>query len=59
VFQEYCRENGIAFINLTEPLREETRKGVQTYYTFDQHWTPHGHEVVARYLSETIVVSEK
>ena len=59
VFQEYCRENGIAFINLTEPLREETRKGVQTYYTFDQHWTPDGHEVVARYLSETIVVSEK
>ncbi|HDS85582.1 MAG TPA: hypothetical protein ENN97_10365 [Phycisphaerales bacterium] len=58
VFRQYCDENGIAFISLTEQLRRQTRNGVQTYYSFDQHWTPDGHEAVANYLSETIVISE-
>ena len=58
IFREYCRDHGIAFISLTEPLRQATRQGRQTFFTFDQHWTPEGHTVVAEYLSEQIVVPE-
>jgi len=54
IFKEFCGELGIPFISLTEPLREKTRAGVRTYYTYDQHWTPDGHRAVADVLSAQI-----
>lgn len=46
----------IGFIDLTEPLQQATRQGVQTYFPDDTHWTSAGNEVAARaisaYLSE-------
>jgi hypothetical protein len=56
VIQQFCDDKGIAFLSLTQPLRQKTREGIRTYYTYDQHWTPEGHEVVADFLSETIVL---
>ncbi len=47
VVGEYFRDRGIMFVSLTEPLRAAARDGVQTYFTYDQHWTPDGHRVVA------------
>ena len=56
--EAFCREEKIGFISLTEPLQQSMTKGLQAYYTYDQHWTPDGHEVVAealcRYLQNSI-----
>lgn len=52
--KQFCNDNGIPFLSLTEPLRQKTQEGIRTYYAYDQHWTPEGHDVVAEYLSENI-----
>ena len=48
VIREWCQREGISFLSLTAPLREAALTGDHVYYTYDQHWTPIGHEVVAR-----------
>ena len=48
VIQEWCRREGIPFIGVTGALRKGALAGRQVYYTYDQHWTPPGHEVVAQ-----------
>ena len=48
VVERFCRESGVAFLSVTEPLRSEAARGVQVYYTYDDHWTRLGHRVVAR-----------
>ncbi len=57
VTSEWCAREGIAFLSVTESLREAAVSGRQVYFTYDQHWTPVGHEVVAeavdRYLAES------
>lgn len=58
VFEQFCAEKNIGFISLTEPLRQKTADGTRTYFTYDQHWTPDGHAVVADYLSTHIRVPE-
>lgn len=52
--EEFCRAESIEFITLTQPLRRAIADGSQTYFTYDQHWTPLGHEVVADTLSRYI-----
>jgi len=56
VVGEWCRRQAIPFLSLTGSLREAVALGKQVYYTYDQHWTPDGHEIVAqavdRYLDE-------
>jgi hypothetical protein len=47
VVAEWCQSESIPFITLTPALREGVLNGRQVYYTYDQHWTPDGHEVVA------------
>lgn len=47
VFHEFCKAEGVEFISLTHPLREEMARGEQVYFTYDQHWTKFGHAVVA------------
>lgn len=48
--KELCEELGIEFVSLTEILRQAISRGQQAYYTYDQHWTPDGHKLVARTL---------
>jgi len=50
VIEEFCRRESIEFISLTEPLRQKIREGRQTYFTYDQHWTPIGQETAAETL---------
>ncbi|MHC4527166.1 MAG: SGNH/GDSL hydrolase family protein [Planctomycetota bacterium] len=50
--EEFCRAQSIEFVSLTEPLRQEILKGRQVYYTYDQHWTPTGHEIAAETLCD-------
>ncbi len=47
VVRDYFEDRGIMFVSLTGPLREAAKRGLQTYFTYDQHWTPDGHRVVA------------
>jgi len=47
VLRAYCEQMGISFVSSTLDLQEQTVAGVQTYYTYDQHWTPEGNAVVA------------
>jgi len=53
-FEKFCLENDIEFIDLIETLKKAGLSGSQTYFTYDQHWTPEGHKVVAEYLAKTI-----
>ncbi|MBN2271097.1 MAG: hypothetical protein JXN61_10810, partial [Sedimentisphaerales bacterium] len=45
--REFCRAESIEFLSLTRPLRKAIAQGNQTYFTYDQHWTPPGHIIVA------------
>lgn len=55
VVREYCEREGIHFISTTEALQESIRCGQQAYFTYDQHWTPEGHEVAAKVIWESIM----
>ena len=57
--EDFSRAESIEFITLTEPLRRAIADGSQTYFTYDQHWTPLGHEVVADTLSRYIKTSSE
>jgi hypothetical protein len=49
---DMCRREGIALFSLTKTMQESVRNGVQVYYTYDQHWTPRGHDAAARALAD-------
>jgi len=51
VVSEWCKRESIPFIDLTLALRAAALEGRQVYYTYDQHWTPIGHEVVAEKIA--------
>lgn len=52
--REWCTRRDILFVSLTEDLRKDTAEGVQTYFTYDQHWSPAGHHTVARILQSEL-----
>jgi len=52
--EEFCRAESIEFVSLTNPLQQEILKGRQAYFTYDQHWTPIGHEITANTLHQYI-----
>ncbi len=47
VVEAWCAARDVVFVGATEALRERAAAGEQVYYTYDQHWTPIGHDVVA------------
>ena len=47
VVEKFCEGQSMEFLSLTKPLRDAISKGQQAYFTYDQHWTPLGHQVVA------------
>ena len=49
--RQFCRQEAIEFISLTEILRQQMLAGRQAYFTYDQHWSPEGHRIVAEYLA--------
>ncbi len=48
--REFCEKEGIEFVSVTNQLRESIKNSEQAYFTYDQHWTPIGHSVVAEAL---------
>jgi hypothetical protein len=55
---EFCKSESIDFISLTEPLRQQILKSRQCYFTYDQHWTPIGHEVAASEVSAHLPMAQ-
>ncbi|HIG39808.1 MAG: SGNH/GDSL hydrolase family protein [bacterium] len=47
VLRDFCEQAGIEFVSATRLLQQMSSAGEQTYYTYDQHWTPAGNELVA------------
>lgn len=54
MFKEFCQKESIGFVSLTDSLRHNIALGEQLYFTYDDHWTPIGHEVVANTISNFI-----
>ena len=44
---DHCEVMGWHCLSLTEALQKASAEGQQTYFTYDQHWTPEGNRVVA------------
>ncbi len=45
----------MALIATTGALRTAALAGTQVYFTYDQHWTPDGHQVVADAVADFLV----
>ncbi|MFT3931553.1 MAG: SGNH/GDSL hydrolase family protein [Spongiibacteraceae bacterium] len=52
VVLELCRAQNIDCVALTAALQRETANGVQTYFTYDQHWTPDGQRIAAEVIEQ-------
>jgi len=52
--RDWCTAQSIPFVSTTAALREAARTGVQGYFSYDQHWTPLGHEIVARTIHQFV-----
>jgi hypothetical protein len=52
VVLDFCKAQGIDCIALTDALQRETAHGVQTYFTYDQHWTPDGQRIAAETIEQ-------
>ncbi|MDB6061181.1 MAG: hypothetical protein JWM78_1284 [Verrucomicrobiaceae bacterium] len=48
VVLDFCRAQKIDCLALTDVLRAATVSGKQTYFSYDQHWTPDGNAVAAK-----------
>jgi len=46
VVMDFCQQQ-VDCLALTDALRNASASGQQTYFTYDQHWTPLGHVVAA------------
>lgn len=58
VIRKWCEKKSIPFISITSALRDTIQSGQQTYYTYDQHWTPLGHDVVARAIHNYLLAND-
>ena len=54
VFLDECNEHQWQCLSLTQALQDATASGEQVYYSYDQHWTPEGHRVVADELAKVV-----
>jgi hypothetical protein len=52
VVRHWCEQRSIPFVSFTDALRQATADGKQVYFTYDQHWTPLGHELAARVMAD-------
>lgn len=54
--EEYCRKNGLLFLNLVPHLIEYKKTvGRSPYYRIDDHWNKYGHQVTAEALKKFLI----
>jgi hypothetical protein len=54
MLENWCRDHGIAYLNLTEALKAHAAQGELVYFPDDGHWNAHGHEIVATTIAHFI-----
>ena len=54
IVEEFAEANSLPLLNVFEAFRTY-RGGHRLYYGEDMHWTPAGHELMARQLEQFIV----
>lgn len=52
--EEWATAQGIAYLDLTPPLKEAAAQGELVYFPDDGHWNAQGHEVVAEAIADFI-----
>jgi hypothetical protein len=52
VVLDFCKTQKIDCVALTDALRSATVTGQQTYFSYDQHWTPVGHMIAASAIEQ-------
>lgn len=52
VIKDFCRQRGIAVLDLFDVLRDAASRRTDLYFRYDDHWTPAGNAVVADRISE-------
>lgn len=51
---DFCQAESVRFVSATGALRRAVAAGGQPYYTYDQHWTPAGHELAAEVMAQAL-----
>jgi hypothetical protein len=54
LFGQFCFDEGLACLDLTELLRGSVREGGMPYAPADTHWSAEGHSLIARRLQELL-----
>jgi hypothetical protein len=54
LFARFCRDEGLACLDLTGPFRDAVRAGGMPHASTDSHWSAEGHRLVADRLTETL-----
>ncbi len=54
LFQQLCRSERMACLDLTGPLGDAVRAGGMPYAPTDSHWSAEGHQLVARRVHEVL-----
>jgi hypothetical protein len=54
LFEQFCRGDGLTCLDLTDVLRDAVRGGGMPYAFADSHWTPEGHQLIARHLERVL-----
>lgn len=52
VVMDFCTAQQVECLALTDALQRATAAGQQTYFSYDQHWTPLGNAVAAAAIEE-------
>jgi lysophospholipase L1-like esterase len=52
LMRDFCEQEGIPFLDLTEALQARLRAGSNVYFPDDSHWNAAGHETAAIALAE-------
>lgn len=50
--QDFCRREGIPFLDVTPPLREREKEGHRVYWVVDNHFSPEGNRTLAAALAD-------
>lgn len=54
LFADFCRIERLPCLDLTGLLRDAVGRGAMPYALADSHWSPEGHELVARRLADLL-----